>query len=210
MYHPLILDKIFQSIALSQPNFRTKTEINLSDNHKRNYISLLSQLSKFYDHKKSFKEMNRQDILLFLDSFRKTENYDASHKWIGTYNLYTVMLIKFFKWLYYPDIEPTKRQKPHVIENIALLKRKEQSIYKPTDLWSSEDDILFLKFCPSKRDRCFHTISRDLSCRQHKILKLTIKDVVFKTAGDYQYAEVLINGKTGSRHIYLYSILFHI
>jgi hypothetical protein len=88
---------------------------------------------------------------------------------------------------------------------LPTLKRKEQSIYKPTDLWSSEDDILFLKFFPSKRDRCFHTISRDLSFRPHEILKLRIKDVVFKTAGDYQYAEVLINGKTGSRHIPLFN-----
>jgi hypothetical protein len=38
------------------------------------------------------------------------------------------------RWLYYPEIEPRKRLKPKVVENIPLLKRKEQSIYKPTDL----------------------------------------------------------------------------
>jgi hypothetical protein len=38
--------------------------------------------------------------------------------------------------------------KQEVIENIPLLKRKEQSIYKPTDLWTVEDDLLFLKYCP--------------------------------------------------------------
>jgi hypothetical protein len=32
-------------------------------------------------------------------------------------------------------------------------------------------------------------------------LKLKIKDVVFKTTGNYQYAEILVNGKTGSRPI---------
>jgi integrase/recombinase XerD len=32
-------------------------------------------------------------------------------------------------------------------------------------------------------------------------LKLRIRDVVFKMAGDRQYAEILVNGKTGSRHI---------
>jgi hypothetical protein len=73
----------------------TKIEINLSDNHKKNYIRVLSQLSKFYHNKKSFKEMLREDILLFLDSFRKPENSDPLHKWIGTYNQYTVLLIKF-------------------------------------------------------------------------------------------------------------------
>jgi hypothetical protein len=41
--------------------------------------------------------------------------------------------LRFFEWLYYPDIEPGKRLKPEVIDNIPKLKQKEQSIYKPTD-----------------------------------------------------------------------------
>jgi integrase/recombinase XerD len=60
---------------------------------------------------------------------------------------------------------------------------------------------LFLKYCPGKREKCYHAISRDTSCRPHEILKLKIRDVVFKTVGNYQYAEVLVNGKTGSRPI---------
>lgn len=44
-------------------------------------------------------------------------------------------------------------------------------------------------------------ISRDLSGRPHEILKLKIREIFFKTADDRQYAEVLVNGKTGSRHI---------
>jgi integrase len=98
-------------------------------------------------------------------------------------------------------IEPDKRSKPEVIKNILTLRRKEQSIYKPTDLWTEEDDIVFLRYCPNKRMKCYHTVSRDTSCRPHEILGLKIKDVVFKTAGNHQYAEVLVNGKTGSRHI---------
>ena len=44
-------------------------------------------------------------------------------------------------------------------------------------------------------------MARDLSARPHEILNLKIKDVIFKSANGYQYAEVLVNGKTGSRHI---------
>ena len=44
-------------------------------------------------------------------------------------------------------------------------------------------------------------MAKDLSARPHEILNLKIKDIVFKTAGNKQYAEVLVNGKTGSRHI---------
>jgi integrase/recombinase XerD len=201
------LGNILKENALAIADFilNINIEINLSDNYKRNYIRVLAQLSKFYHNKKSFEEMLREDILLFLDSFRKPENSDPLHKWIGTYNQYTVLLIKFFKWLYYSDIEPNKRPKPQVVENIFQLRRKEQSIYKPTDLWTVEDDLLFLKYCPSKRDKCYHMISRDTGCRPHEILKLRLRDITFKTtAGEgegYQYAEILINGKTGSRTI---------
>jgi integrase/recombinase XerD len=44
-------------------------------------------------------------------------------------------------------------------------------------------------------------ISRDTGCRPSEILGLRIKDVVFKMANDRQYAEVLVNGKTGSRTV---------
>lgn len=107
----------------------------------------------------------------------------------------------FFKWFYYPQNEPRDRPRPEILLNIKRLKRKETSIYKPTDMWTQDDDILFLKYCPSKRDRCYHAISRDSSCRPHELLKLKIKDVVFKMARDRQYAEILVNGKTGTRPI---------
>ena len=44
-------------------------------------------------------------------------------------------------------------------------------------------------------------MSRDTGCRPHELLKLRIKDIVFKNTGKRQYAEVLVNGKTGSRYI---------
>jgi integrase len=182
-----------------------KIETNISDSYRMNTINTLSLFSKFSKNK-PFTQMRREDVLLYLDSSRKDETLDPLHKWIGTYNWRRVILARFFKWLHYPDDEPKKRKIPAIVENIPMLKRREQSIYKPTDLWTVENDLLFLKYCPNKRDRCYHAISRDTSCRPHEILKLRIKDVVFKTAGEnYQYAEVLVNGKTGSRSVPLFN-----
>ena len=76
--------------------------------------------------------------MAFLDSLRKPESVDPMSKWIGSYNLYCIQLIRFFKWLFSPDIERDKRLKPTVVQNIPLLKRKEKSIYKPSDLWTNE------------------------------------------------------------------------
>ena len=71
--------------------------------------------------------------------------------------------------------------------------------------------MLFLKYCPNNRDKCYHAISRDTSCRPNEILRLRMKDVVFKTTNDdYQYAEVLVNGKTGSRSTSLFNSIPYI
>jgi hypothetical protein len=153
--------------------------------------------------------MDRDDVLSYLDSNRKLENDDPLHKWIGSYNSKRMMLIRFFKWPCYQNVDSSKmrselsaeERKPECIIGIPQLKRKEISCYKPSDLWTQDDDLLFLKWVTNKRDRCYHTMSRDLSARPHEILNLKIKDVIFKNANGYQYTEVLVNGKTGSRHI---------
>src|SRR6476620_1405277 len=155
------------------------------------------RLTRFVLSKIDVNTATQTDIMKFLDSLRKPEAVDTMHKWIGTYNLYIIILKRFFKWF----------NNPYCMEGIKKLKRKEVSIYKPSDLWTQEDDLLFLKFCPSKRDKCYHMISRDTSCRPSEILRIKCKEICFKMIGNRQYAEVLVNGKTGSRHIPLINSL---
>jgi integrase/recombinase XerD len=190
-----------------------KREINPRLNTVKTAIQFLSELSGCAGIDKKFEDMlsKRDDVLSYLDKCRKPEDEDPLHKWIGSYDIKRIILFRFFKWLYYSNVDnPKKRnelsaleKKPECIMGIAQLKRKEVSCYKPSDLWSQEDDLLFLKWVTNKRDRCYHTMSRDLSARPHEILGLKIKDIIFKTvtADNKQYAEVLVNGKTGSRHI---------
>lgn len=174
-------------------------EINPSKSYSNVTFRIISLLSKYT--KKEFKDITREDIIDFLDNLRKPEEIDPLHKWIGSYNLYLGVLIRFFKWFNYQSIPHRQRPKPLVIMNIPNLKRKEKSIYKSSDMWTSEDDLIFLKYCSSKRDRCYHAIARDTSCRPHEILNLRLKDIAFKMAGERQYAEIIVNGKTGQRHI---------
>jgi hypothetical protein len=145
---------------------------SFSDHYRMSIIKVLNRLSNFCENK-NFKSMNRtDDILPFLESHRKPDAVDPLHKWKGTYNLYLEIITKFFKWLYCPDHDVKSRPKPKVVQNFASQKRNEISCYKPTDLWTTEDDMLFLKYCPSKRMKCYHTVSRDTSCRPHEILGL--------------------------------------
>jgi hypothetical protein len=127
------------AIAIADFITNLNTEINLSERHKMNMIEVLNSLSNHFKNKKSFRDMKREDVLSFLDNIRKPEISDPQHKWIGTYNLYRVLIVKFFKWLYYQEMPSSQRPNPSVIESIPKLKRKEKSIYKPTDLWTAED-----------------------------------------------------------------------
>jgi site-specific recombinase XerD len=100
-----------------------ENEINLSDNYKRINLTTLVYFSRFHSNKK-FKEMTKEDIILYLNSLRKNDTADPLHSWVSTYNLYLIVLTRFFKWLYYPDLSSKERVKPACV-NIAQLKRKD-------------------------------------------------------------------------------------
>lgn len=175
-------------------------EINPSVNYVNTNRNTLNKLSRFHKNK-PFANLKREDIISYLNSIRKSEEIDPLHKWIGTYNSRIRNLTRFFKWLYNPTKAPDQRPKPKLLYNVPQLHRKETLIYRPSDLWTLEDDLVFLQWCPNTRNRCDHAISRDLSARPSEILNLKIKDIVIKNVGTKQYAEVLVNGKTGSRHL---------
>ena len=126
-----------------------KREINPRLSYRKYTIQFLSGLSKAVGIEKKFIDMTRDDVLCYLDKYRKSENEDPLHKWIGTYNTSLVTLFRFFKWLHYPDIEDSKRRielsakerKPDCIMGIKRLKRKEISCYKRSGLWTQEDDL---------------------------------------------------------------------
>ncbi|MGD1836983.1 MAG: hypothetical protein ACPKPY_02860 [Nitrososphaeraceae archaeon] len=181
-----------------------QTEINIKDSTKEGKIKVLVWLSNFFEDKLSFREMTKQDILRYLNSLRKSNSDDLSQRWIGSYNGRQIIFNKFFRWLYNPDEPNSKnRETPNCMKGIKKLPRKDKTPYKPSDIWEPREHAVFLKYCPSKRDRCYHALANDMSARPHEILNLKIKDIVFKKTDDgKQYAEVrIISGKTGSRTI---------
>jgi integrase len=183
-----------------------QTEVSPKDSYRFYAIATLKKLSEFHNNKSkpSFKDIPRQDIIDCLDSYRKPETVDHLHQWIGTYNTIRICLLRFFIWFYAGDLEPSKRPKPAVMDNIPKIKRKEVSIYKPTDLWTEEDDVLFYKYYAYPRDRCWHAVARDTGCRPRELLSLKIKDVVIQQlheSGGRHIARITVNGKTGTRHV---------
>ena len=113
------------------------------------------------------------------------------------------ILINFLDGYTILKSQTIKRDTPPCMKGIKQLPRKEKSPYSPSDLWEPREHAIFLKYCPSIRDRCYHAMANDMSARPHEILNLRIKDIIFKkTQEGKQYAEILIKGgKTKPRTI---------
>lgn len=47
----------------------------------RNVIAILCSFSEY--NNKPFRQITREDILAFLDSFRRPESIDPQHKWMA-------------------------------------------------------------------------------------------------------------------------------
>jgi hypothetical protein len=78
--------------------------------YKRYTIQFLAEVSKVVGVATKFIDMTRDDVLCYLDKCRKPENEDPLHKWTGSYNTKLVIISRFFKWLYYPNIDTPKRR----------------------------------------------------------------------------------------------------
>jgi integrase len=175
----------------------------LKPSSRANTIDRLYRFSLFHKNK-SFRVMTVEDVFSFLDTLRRTEIQDPMHKWIGTYNLSLVKIISFFKWLYEPDIHSKNRQIPLFLKNVKLLRRKEKTICAAKDLWTLEEDLLFLKYCTDKRLRLYHIMARETSGRPSELLSLKIGDCIFHSTEDGKvYATVTIGkgGKTDPRTV---------
>lgn len=174
--------KIFYEFLIAQHNNQ-----NVRFNTTFTYIKILSVFSE-YSYYKDFKKITKDDIIDFLNSIRKNDLEDPTHKWIGTYNTRHMILSKFFRWIFNVyfskngsyEIDPKKWITPSCLQGIRQFKRKEKATYKPSDIWTDEDNALFLKYCPEKRDRCYHAMANDTSARPHELLNLKIKDVIFR------------------------------
>ena len=88
-----------------------------------------------------------------------------------------------------------------MFQNLPKLRRLEKSSYEPNDMWDAVDNLLFLRYCPISRDRCYHSMACDTSARPHELLNLKIKDVEFIEGNRGRYAKILVNGKTGQRSL---------
>jgi integrase len=178
---------LYDFIITEQNHTNVKLSTRLS------YIKVICLFNRYLSYK-DFIKITKNDILDYLNSLKSSESNDPTHKWINTYNTRQAIFSKFFRWLYNQD-EPDhkKREIPACMNGIRQLIKKEISSYKPSDIWTSKDHVLFLKYCPDKRDKCYHAMALDTSARPHELLSLKIKDIKFRVSTiERQFAEIHI------------------
>ncbi len=124
-----------------------QNEINIKESTKEGKIKVIVDLLKFLNYK-NLRSVEKDDILSYLNKYRKNEEEDPTHRWIGTWNNRHMILLKFFRWLndpYNPDLE--NRKMPQCMSGVKRLTRKVISRYKPSDLWTIRECKVFLKHC---------------------------------------------------------------
>ncbi len=177
---------------------------NPRPNTKRIYITDLVLLSRYFEHNKQWREFTRDDVMMFLQSYRKTPAADPKERWVNTVNRKTITCLKFFKWLYYPKLDREqrkKKKKPDVVKDLPLYRKKEKTSIEATDLWLPVEDKMFLKYCPDVRLQLYHTMADDTSGRPHELLAKRFSDVKIKQHNGRIFGEIEIGrgGKTKGR-----------
>jgi|SRR5215216_4644413 len=89
---------------------------NITPSTKQVYIANLVYLSRYFQHKKSFRDMSREDMISdYLNSLKRPAAIDPDQNWINTHNQRAMVFSKFFKWMTRPDLEPEERQLPPML-----------------------------------------------------------------------------------------------
>ena len=60
--------------------------------------------------KKPLELVTNSDLKTYLDSMQKSQVEDPDQSWISTQRTLGLPLLKFYKWLAYPDMTPQERK----------------------------------------------------------------------------------------------------
>jgi len=100
------VDILYDFIITEQNHTNVKLSTTLS------YIKEVCLFDRHLSYK-DFTKITKNDILDYLNSLKRSEPDDTTHKWINTYNTRQAILSKFFRWLYNQD-EPDHKKEKHL------------------------------------------------------------------------------------------------
>ena len=194
--------ELIADFILNWSNDSGGSNLMMRPNTKRAYIDSLVYLSRHFNHKKSFKEMTRQDIIdAYLNSLKKSFDEDQDEGWVNTHNNRASCYLAFWKWLTQPDIKKEERQTPPQLKGLRFPKKKSKTPIRREHFWTDEEHKVFLKYCEDPRLACYHAIARDTGARPGELLDLKMSDLKIETSVSTgkKYAEFTIGDRVGGK-----------
>ena len=180
-----------------------------SINYQKDNIKLLLLFANFLEIKTFHEVKQREIIVAFLDTRRKSKEEDPEQRWITTWNDYLWRLKMFYRWLYNVKLKGDNQHNysdfnnwitPDFV-NIHKKKTKRLSPYNECDIWEKEELISIIKYEAYKRNKAILTLLWDFNARPHEITLMRIKNIRLREK--YGEGEVHYEAKTGSGPILL-------
>ena len=178
---------------------------NSSERHIINNLKVILNFDEYFQSQKPLRDINRREILSFLNSKIKSIETDPEKKWITTWNHYCNHIKFFYRWLYneYNKTDNDKtEQKPMQdwitpdFVKIKLKRTKRLSPYSQNEIWDKEELLTIIKYEPHKRNKAALDLFWDLDARNHEVILLKIKNIRLREK--YGEGEIPHEAKTGS------------
>jgi integrase/recombinase XerD len=172
---------------------------NCSERHQNNNLQVLIAFAQFLGGSISFYNIEqKEEILEFLDTKKKSIQQDPDQRWITTWNHNLTRIKQFFRWLansHDYQNSPESEWKTPAFAQIKEKKSIRKSPYSENQIWDREDLLTVVKYEPEIRNKAILTLLWDLDARNHEITELRIGNIRFQER--YAEGEIPHNTKTG-------------
>ena len=181
--------------------------LDTSENYQNGLLKVIIRYAEYLGPDVTFYQIqDREQIIKYLDSKRKSVEEDYDKKWITTWNDYLWRLKYFYRWLYNAKGKGDDSKSydswitPSFI-NIKSKRTKRLSPYSETEIWDKDELFAIIKYELNIRNKAILSLMWDLDARPSEIVLLRNKHIRFKEK--YGEGEIPHQAKTGSGPIIL-------
>ena len=181
--------------------------LDTSDNYQNGLLKVIIRYAEYLGPNTIFYQIqDKEQIIKYLESKRKTVEEDPDKKWIITWNDYLWRLKYFYRWLYNTK-EKGLNAKSYdswttlSFINIKSKRTKRLSPYSETEIWDKDELFTIIKYETNIRNKAILSLMWDLDARPSEIVLLKNKHIRLKEK--YGEGEIPHQAKTGSGPVLL-------
>ena len=181
--------------------------LDTSDNYQNGLLKVIIRYAEYLGPNTIFYQIqDKEQIIKYLESKRKTVEEDQDKKWIITWNDYLWRLKYFYRWLYNTK-EKGLNAKSYdswttlSFINIKSKRTKRLSPYSETEIWDKDELFTIIKYETNIRNKAILSLMWDLDARPSEIVLLKNKHIRLKEK--YGEGEIPHQAKTGSGPVLL-------